>query len=101
MPLSSRRRHKIPKTSAASTETSREYALPGQSWLEQLPLEILTQVFLYSDNTELVFVSKSVYQNLGINPSEWLVLEFFKPVDEDGTSLSNPKWILTQTVTER
>ena len=79
MPLSARRRHKPSKTPSQSKEQTPEIALPGMSSLEQLPLELLTQIFIYSQNKEFIFTSKSLYERLGVGPSEWLVMEFFKP----------------------
>ena len=62
---------------ASPTPTPSLYP-PGQSLLEQLPLEILQTVFIESENEELVTVSKSIYACLGYKPCEWLYLAFLR-----------------------
>jgi hypothetical protein len=79
MPLSTRRRHKTPKTPVTPKQPTTKVLAAGMSFLEQLPLEILTQIFLYGQNKELILTSKTLYKLLGLNPSEWLLMEFFKP----------------------
>lgn len=50
---------------------------PGDSLLEQLPLELLQLVFFKSHNENLVFTSKAIYACLGYKPSEWLFTNFY------------------------
>jgi len=72
MPLSNRRRRRKP--------IALQYPVlhpAGQSPLESLPVELLCNIFVASQNTEFVFTSKTIYSSLGQNPSEWLFLEFF------------------------
>ncbi len=59
-----------------STPTPSLYP-PGESLLEQLPLEILQLVFFKSHNENLVFTSKSLFACLGYKPSEWLFMQFY------------------------
>jgi hypothetical protein len=72
MPLSSRRRRRKPIV----LKYPRLHPA-GKSPLESLPVEILCNIFVASQNTEFVFTSKTIYAVLGQNPSEWLFLEFF------------------------
>jgi hypothetical protein len=50
---------------------------PGESLLEQLPLEILQTVFIESQNIDLVWTSKAIFVSLGYKPSQWLFMQFF------------------------
>jgi hypothetical protein len=76
MPLSKRRRHK-PSTTKQVPQCTVRYPV-GFSPLEQLPVEILTQIFLESQNVDFTRTSKAIYNVLGHNPSEWLIFEFFR-----------------------
>jgi hypothetical protein len=49
----------------------------GESALEELPLEILTSIFIESQNLKFVRTSKTIFARLGQSPSDWLILEFF------------------------
>jgi hypothetical protein len=71
MPLSASRRRKPPGPVVAVAR-----APIGQSALEQLPLEILTSIFIESQNLAFVRTSKTIFAALGQSPSEWLILEF-------------------------
>lgn len=74
MPLRSRRRRKKPMLSRPE---NRSPYPPGQSPLELLPVEILCNIFVESQNTEFVLTSKIIYSTVGKNPSNWLLLNFF------------------------
>jgi hypothetical protein len=77
MPLSTRRRRKPARARQQETKSS---AYPvGESVLEQLPLEILTSIFIESQNLNFVRISKTIFARLGQSPSDWLILEFFGP----------------------
>lgn len=82
MPLSARRRRRPQLSTPISLKTS---APAGTSLLEQLPYEILVQIFIFSQNVELPQTSKTLFARLGYEPSDWLMLEFFAP---DGRGLN-------------
>ena len=71
------RRGRRGKVEVAPTPTPTPYP-PGQSPLEQLPLEILQTVLLESSNEKFVTTSKTIWTNLGYKPSEWLYTQFLK-----------------------
>ena len=75
MPLNTRRRRRP----LAKNQVSSPIVLypVGLSPLEQLPVEILTQIFVESQNVDFTRTSKAVYNVLGRSPSEWLIFEFF------------------------
>jgi hypothetical protein len=75
MPLSTRGRR---KPARARRQVIKASAYPaGESALEQLPLEILTSIFIESQNLNFVRTSKTIFAKLGKSPSDWLILEFF------------------------
>jgi hypothetical protein len=76
MPLYRRRRSRKASEVPPSLPTTALHPV-GQSPLEILPLEILLNIFLESQNTEFVRISKTIYAMLGEKPSDWLLFEFF------------------------
>ena len=92
MTLSSRRRRRVYYISESSSYPSKRTIdhAAGQSYLELLPLELLTRVFIESQNANVVGVSKTLYANLGGQPTEWLMLKFFGYQWEGASSLFMP-----------
>jgi hypothetical protein len=76
MPLSRRRRRKRVSARPVQQQITPLYP-PGQSPLEQLPIEIFNQILCETQNVEFVLTSKSIYARLGY-PSDSLVVEFFR-----------------------
>jgi len=80
MPLSSRSRTHPPQPTLGIRPKTPVFP-PGKSLIESLPPELLIQIFITSQNTDFVLVSKSIYYLLGCQPSDSLLVEFcrFEP----------------------
>jgi hypothetical protein len=58
----------------------------GTSFIEQLPYDILLQIFIFSHNPSFVFTSRTIFHLLGESHSDWLIMEVLRPVQ--GTAIS-------------
>jgi hypothetical protein len=58
----------------------------GRSPLELLPVELLIQIFIYSQNVKFPITSKAIHNVLGVSPSWLLMAQFFLyPAETRGT----------------
>jgi hypothetical protein len=77
MALISRRGHRRRESPTPAPSLAPSLYPPGQSPLEQLPLEILHVLLLDSQNEQLVIVSKMIYARLGREACPWLFNKFY------------------------